>query len=168
MEDISAIQSDGCVNLDPPTIDESLLKDNTLDETDEDNGSSDPPPPEAEPGNISEQFLYTVVAKLKLEISQYKRPKIYSEGTFWIRPRDPVFALDASRFGSNGEQCINPRELYHLDIFVWLPGLPVGLPGEPDHLLCPKCHCQLERAGKSFSFFNTFLASQEAKLNIRL
>lgn len=152
MEDFSAIQSDGCINLDPPTIDDSLLQGHTLDETDDDNGSDDQHPPEAEAGNISEQFLHTVVAKLKLEISQHKKPKIYSEGTFWIHPRDPAFALDASRFGTDGERCINPRELYHLDVFVWLPGLPSGLPGEPDLLLCPKCHCQLERAGRYFCF----------------
>lgn len=152
MADYSEIQADGYINHGLPTIDESLLHSDNLDETGDDSDYTDPPPPEAIPGNISEQFLLTVLTKLKLEINQYKRPKIYSEGTFWVRPRDPAFALDASRFGTDGEQCINPRELYHLDIFVWLPGLPTGsgLPGEPDRLLCPKCCFQLVRTGKLF------------------
>lgn len=152
MAEHSEIQADGYINHGLPTIDESLLQSSNLDETGDDSDYADPPPPEAIPGNISEQFLLTVLARLKLEVNQYNRPKIYSEGTFWIHPRDPVFALDASRFGTDGEQCINPRELYHLDIFVWLPGLPTGsgLPGEPDWLLCPKCCFQLVRTGMSF------------------
>lgn len=147
MTDISAIQADGL-----PTIDESLLQDINLDETGDESDYTDPPPPEANSGNISEQFLLTVVARLKREITEHKRPRIYSEGTFWIRPRDPAFALEASRFGTDREQCINPRELYYLEIFVWLPGLPSGLPGEPDQLLCPKCQGKLIRAGELFIY----------------
>lgn len=147
MTDLSAIQADGL-----PTIDESLLQNqnNHLDETDDESAYADPSPPEANPGSISEQFLLTVVAQLKREITDKKRPKIYSEGTFWIHPRDPAFALETSRFGTYREQCINPRELYYLEIFVWLPGLPSALPGEPDQLLCPKCRGKLIRTGKLF------------------
>ncbi|KAL0956751.1 hypothetical protein HGRIS_002870 [Hohenbuehelia grisea] len=55
---------------------------------------------------------------LKSQIAKHKRPDCYRERTFWVRPRDPIFALDHAwattpRF--------SPTELYHLPVFVWLP-----------------------------------------------
>ena len=88
-------------------------------------------------GNISVQFLKTVLASLKAEIETNNKPKIYSDGTFWHRPRDPVFALAMS----NQEGNLNPRELYHLDVFVWILGLKNRLPGEPTQILCPTASC---------------------------
>ncbi|EDQ99222.1 uncharacterized protein LACBIDRAFT_335234 [Laccaria bicolor S238N-H82] len=88
-------------------------------------------------GNISIQFLKTVLANLKAEIETINKPKIYSDGTFWHRPRDPVFALAMS----NQEGNLNPRELYHLDVFVWILGLKNRLPGEPTQILCPTALC---------------------------
>lgn len=79
---------------------------------------------------VLQEYLKGVLEQIKTEIKTSKKPQCYIQGTFWIRPRDPVFALHASSAGSFGP---SPTELYHLDIFVWLPQL---LPGAPDTLKC--------------------------------
>ena len=89
-----------------------------------------------ETGGVTFDYLKALVDKLKKEIEIYNQPKIYQNGTFWHCPCDPVFALEASRIMSSG---INPRELYHHDVFVWLLGLHTKLPGKPEHLHCPNC-----------------------------
>jgi hypothetical protein len=54
---------------------------------------------------------------------------------------------------------MNPQDLYHQDVFVWLLGLPIWLPGEPDVLQCPHCksecgqYCPLSRKGYNSSPF---------------
>ncbi|KAJ7153309.1 hypothetical protein C8R46DRAFT_1357190 [Mycena filopes] len=70
----------------------------------------------------------------------------YAYGTFWQLARDPIFALEAARKGRAG---VNPRELYFLDVFLWLPGLKTRLPGEPEFLRClqPSCLGRLTRKG---------------------
>jgi hypothetical protein len=102
-----------------------------------------------ETGGVTFDYLKALIDKLKKEIETYNRPKIYQNGSFWHYPRDPVFALEASRITSSG---INPRELYHRDVFVWLLGLQAKLPGEPEHIYCPNCqankYChKLKRTG---------------------
>lgn len=98
------------------------------------------PEPEAEPGSISEEFLQTLVKSLKSEItaSSVGLPRAYETGTFWHRARDPIFALNAARTSISG---MNPRELYFLDVFLWLPCLKTGLPGEPESLHCIQANC---------------------------
>jgi hypothetical protein len=87
---------------------------------------------------VSVEYLTDLKDCLKLEIAKYGRPKIYQDGSFWYRPRDAVFALEAARQSASG---ISPRELYYRDVFVWLPGLRVSLPGEPNTLSCPTPEC---------------------------
>ena len=91
-----------------------------------------------EEAGVTYEFLKSLIEKLKIEIKSHGQPESYRNGSFWYRPRDPVFALEASRMASG----INSRELYHCDVFVWLLGLPTRLPGEPEQLHCP--HCQNE------------------------
>ncbi|KAK7015367.1 hypothetical protein R3P38DRAFT_3570813 [Favolaschia claudopus] len=133
----------------PPEVD------NVVDESGGDEVSDDvdetPEPeshPEAERGGICEGFLQTIVTNLQAEIKNNKsgRPSVYDQGTFWYRARDPVFALEATRLSEGG---MNPRELYMLDTFLWLPGLKTKLPGEPHVLTCPQPHClgRLTRKG---------------------
>jgi len=87
---------------------------------------------------VSVEYLTDLKDCLKSEIEKYGCPKTYQDGSFWYRPCDPVFTLEAARQSASG---ISPRELYYRDIFVWLPGLYVPLPGEPNTLLCPTPEC---------------------------
>ena len=104
----------------------------------------------ADAGGVLFEYLKSLIDNIKKDITGIGQPAIYRNGSFWHRPRDPIFALEASRMTSSG---INPRELYHRDVFVWLLGLPTRLPGEPDILHCPTCksgrgqHHQLSRKG---------------------
>ena len=91
---------------------------------------------DAEMGGVLFEYLKSLIERFKKEITDFGHPAVYRGGSFWSRPRHPVFALEASRKTPAG---INPRELYHRDVFVWLLGLPTRLPGEPDALRCPNC-----------------------------
>ncbi|KAF5382655.1 hypothetical protein D9615_003032 [Tricholomella constricta] len=82
---------------------------------------------------VHADYLRGVVEKLKAEIKSSGKPACYQKGTFWIRPRDPLFALHTTK---NSETGYSPTELYHLPIFVWLPE---WLPGRPDYLRCSRC-----------------------------
>jgi hypothetical protein len=55
------------------------------------------------------------------------RPNCYKNGELWIRPIDPVFALEQV-----GTQGLTPVDLYLLPIFVWLP---FCVPGHPTLIL---------------------------------
>ena len=95
-----------------------------------------------ETGGVTFEYLKSLIEKIKTEIADFKQPACYRNGTFWHRLRDAVFALEASWLTPSG---INPRELYHRDVFIWLLGLPTRLPGEPEVLHCPAC---LKKDGK--------------------
>ena len=87
-------------------------------------------------------YLRHELEKIKKEIEQGGQPHCYKNGTFWLRPRDALFALNTS--WSEG---VNATELYHLPIFVWLPDM---LPDAPNKLTCPGCgHHHLTRHGNS-------------------
>ncbi|KAJ7594711.1 hypothetical protein C8J56DRAFT_446650 [Mycena floridula] len=87
-----------------------------------------------------QEYLEAVLEKIKNQIKLHSQPDCYRDGTFWIRPRDPVFALNASRKGEHG---LSPVELYHLPVFVWFPDM---LPDAPDSLVC-SCGHKLIRNG---------------------
>lgn len=96
---------------------------------------------------VSVEYLTNLKDRMKSEIDVHGCPEIYLNGTFWFQPRDAVFALEAARLSPSG---ISPRELYHREVFVWLPGLPIRLPGEPATLFCPTSGCfgKLHRKSK--------------------
>jgi hypothetical protein len=95
-----------------------------------------------ETGGVLFEYLKSLIEKIKKDIVNFSQPECYRNGTFWHRPHDAIFALEASRMSSSG---INPQELYHRDVFIWLLGLPKPLPGEPEKLHCPTC---LRKHGK--------------------
>jgi hypothetical protein len=66
------------------------------------------------------------------------RPNCYKNGELWIRPIDPIFALEQA-----GTRGLTPADLYLLPIFVWLP---FCLPGHPDTFKC-ECGVKLIRHG---------------------
>ncbi|KAL0565231.1 hypothetical protein V5O48_016796 [Marasmius crinis-equi] len=76
---------------------------------------------------IAEQ-LEEVREELKKELKELKKPRCYSLGDFWIRPRHPVFALHGAAVTG-----FKPSLLYRKSIFVWLPSY---LPGAPERFKC--------------------------------
>ena len=84
---------------------------------------------------VLKEYLKGVLESIKFQIeeSDLNQPECYYQGTFWMRPHNPVFALYASR---ECDPAMTPTELYHWDIFVWLPD---RLPGSPDKF---KCACR--------------------------
>lgn len=73
---------------------------------------------EAVQTGVLETYLVDVLAFIKVQTYKSGQPLCYSQGTFWIRPRDPFFALHTS---SACEAGLSLTELYHLDTFVWVP-----------------------------------------------
>ncbi|KAL0956753.1 hypothetical protein HGRIS_002872 [Hohenbuehelia grisea] len=98
-------------------IEDSLL--DGLEEPDELAAQVEIETAQAEPTKgVHYEYLYSTLNALKSQIAKHKRPDCYRNGTFWVRPRDPIFALDHAwattpRF--------SPTELYHLPVFAWLP-----------------------------------------------
>jgi hypothetical protein len=83
---------------------------------------------------VLQEYLKEVLEHIKGQILTSKQPTCYKQGTFWIWPPDPLFALHVA---SVHGVVLSPTELYHLDIFVWLPQ---HLPGTPDTLRCTCGH----------------------------
>ncbi|KAJ7572428.1 hypothetical protein C8J56DRAFT_759951, partial [Mycena floridula] len=89
---------------------------------------------------VHQEYLKCTLDKIKSQITRHSQPDCYRDGTFWIRPRDAVFALNAAKVHEDG---VNPNELYQLPIFVWFPDM---LPDTPDTFLC-SCGHYLSRNG---------------------
>lgn len=85
---------------------------------------------------VLEEYLEKVFSDIKSQIEHYTSPQCYRNGTFWIRPRDPVFGLQASQKTAAG---LSPNVLYHLDVFVWIPHLLPGSPAGGFKFKCPDC-----------------------------
>jgi hypothetical protein len=73
---------------------------------------------EAHQIGVLEVYLVEVLDCIKAKIQKSGAPECYFQGTFWINPHDPVFALHASSAHSTN---LSPKELYHLDVFLWVP-----------------------------------------------
>lgn len=85
---------------------------------------------EAPTTGILQEYSKEVLEIIKRQINCLGCPECYTQGTFWIRPKDPLFALHASTGRPTG---LSPTELYHLDIFVWVPNC---IPGASDSFHC--------------------------------
>ncbi|KAF9001636.1 hypothetical protein BDZ89DRAFT_1050403 [Hymenopellis radicata] len=81
---------------------------------------------------VLQLFLLGILKSLKSEIASTGQPRCYESGTFWIRPKDPSFALYSS-LRSTGNTAVSANVLYHRDVFIWLPQL---LPGCPNSFVC--------------------------------
>jgi hypothetical protein len=85
--------------------------------------------------SANHQWLKANLAKIIKETDGpgKPRPNCYKNGELWIRPIDPVFALEQA--GTSGLMLV---DLYLLPIFVWLP---FCLPGHPEAF---KCECDMK------------------------
>ncbi|KAF8076563.1 hypothetical protein FPV67DRAFT_1559024 [Lyophyllum atratum] len=83
---------------------------------------------------VHDEYLRGIVKNLKAEIKASGQPSCYKRGTFWINPKDPLFALHSTKNNLGG---CSPAGLYHLPVFVWLP---YCLPDRPDCFRCTRCN----------------------------
>lgn len=100
--------------------------------------------------SANHQWLKANLAKIIKETDGpgKPRPNCYKNGELWIRPIDPVFALE-----QDGTSGLMPVDLYLLPIFVWLP---FCLPGHPEAFKC-ECGMKLIRHGALPYFFMGFI-----------
>ncbi|KAJ7624626.1 hypothetical protein FB45DRAFT_869538 [Roridomyces roridus] len=80
--------------------------------------------------SVNDQWLKTNLERVKQEIEAHGQPRAYRDGQLWIRPKDPIFALQQS---ATTATIFSPDALYLLPIFLWLPH---HLPGHPDRFFC--------------------------------
>ena len=81
---------------------------------------------------VIQKYLSDVQKRIVSE----KYPAEYNRGTFWVRPKDPYFALLDD---------LNPNGLYYPRIFLWLPHLLLEKLGKT--LKCPTCNYDLKSKG---------------------
>ncbi|KAJ7789775.1 hypothetical protein B0H14DRAFT_2626846 [Mycena olivaceomarginata] len=132
-QDLADLALDGPLDTSERVFDESLGDEDGEGDDSENAELVQKETEEAEPKSLSEnhQWLKTTLAQIVKDTNgRLKMPRCYKDGQFWVRPRDPVFAL--KRAAVHG---FSPASLYLLPIFVWLPHF---LPGRPDSF---KCEC---------------------------
>ena len=81
---------------------------------------------------VIQKYLSDVQKRIVSE----KYPAEYNRGTFWVRPKDPYFALLDD---------LNPNGLYYPRIFLWIPHLLLEKLGKT--LKCPTCNSDLKSKG---------------------
>jgi hypothetical protein len=80
--------------------------------------------------SILKKYLSLVLENIILQIDRHGMPNCYRNKSFVISAHDPIWALhDAAIHG------FKPDQLYHRDVFLWLPSC---LPGAPPFF---KCDC---------------------------
>lgn len=125
-------------------IDDSLLDDDALlDPSTEDiaeAAAAETSNSEIHDQSVLHSYLQNFKKMIMNEIRNDDQPRCYKDGQLYVRPRNPIFAL-------RDAQAVDyiPDELYHLDIFVWLPE---HLPGRPDIFTCV-CGRSLTKNGMS-------------------
>ncbi|KAJ7301052.1 hypothetical protein DFH08DRAFT_827905 [Mycena albidolilacea] len=132
-KDLAALALDHPLDASERIFDESLGDEDGEGDDSENAELAQKETEEAEPKSLSEnhQWLKTTLAQIVKDTNgRLKMPRCYKDGQFWVRPRDPVFALKCA--AAHG---FSPASLYLLPIFVWLPHF---LPGRPDSF---KCEC---------------------------
>jgi hypothetical protein len=102
---------------------------------------------------VLQEYMAGVLGKIKQQIDSYGRPNCYANGTFWERPKDPLFEMQVSATCATG---VSPTELYHLDVFIWLPDCLPGFSGS----FCCSCphHHNLSHNGwnKILTIYHNF------------
>lgn len=106
-------------------IDESLLDGDDDMDFDAENAQKETEADETVNG-VLQEYMADVLGRIKRQIDSRGRPDCYANGTFWEHPKDPLFALQASATRATG---VSPTELYHLDVFIWLPDRIQGFSG---------------------------------------
>jgi hypothetical protein len=122
-------------------IDESLLEGDDDMDFDAENAQKETEADDAANG-VLQEYMADILGRIKQQIDSHGRPNCYANGTFWEHPKDPLFALQASATCATG---ISPTELYHLDVFIWLPDRIPGSSGSFS-CSCPRHH-NLSRNG---------------------
>ncbi|KAF8188817.1 hypothetical protein K438DRAFT_1764076 [Mycena galopus ATCC 62051] len=130
--DLTALVLDDAQETTEQIFDESLGDgDGDEDEDEDDSVSAEMAQKEATDAEVTvvesanHQWLKATLDQIINDtVVRRKLPHCYRNGQFWVRPIDPVFALDRAAITG-----FLPTILYLLPIFVWLP---MFLPGHPD------------------------------------
>ena len=91
------------LSTDPDPQGEFQVEDSLVDDDDDTEVDTEKAQVESEADTVKsgvlKEYLKGVLESIKFQIGEsgLNRPTCYHQGTFWIRPRDPVFALYASR-----------------------------------------------------------------------
>ena len=89
--------------------------------------------PESPSDSVIAQYIKTKVQDPLAKSPRGTRPKQYQDGTYWVHPKMPSFALETGA---------NPNKLYFPRVFVWLPHY---LLAKGDRLHCPYCDSEHEK-----------------------
>ncbi|KAF8321954.1 hypothetical protein F5887DRAFT_904347, partial [Amanita rubescens] len=89
---------------------------------------------------IIETYLASVKNKLIAELHTQALPSCYQNGSFWIHPPQPFFALKKSMNSIDG---LNPSSIYYPAVFLWLPNLL----DEKHKIMCPNPECGFYKKG---------------------
>ncbi|KIM88469.1 hypothetical protein PILCRDRAFT_3452 [Piloderma croceum F 1598] len=114
-------------------IDESLLDGDDDMDFDAQNAQKETEADETING-VLQEYMADILGRIKWQIESHGHPDCYANGTFWEHPKDPPFALQASATHATG---VSPTELYHLDVFIWLPD---RIPGFSSSFSCSYTH----------------------------
>ena len=89
---------------------------------------------------IIETYLASVKDKLIAELHTQALPSCYQNGSFWIHPPQPFFALKKSMESVDG---LNPSSIYYPAVFLWLPNLL----DKKNKIMCPNPECGCYKKG---------------------
>lgn len=90
---------------------------------------------------VLDQYLQSVQARLKAEVTDYQQPRCYREGSWWVRPPDPYFVKVVNRApGDAASISLQPDLFYARPVFVWLPETLT----EMSAIACPSCKAKGE------------------------
>ena len=104
------------LSTDPNPQGEFQVEDSLVDDDDDTEVDAEKAQVESEADTVTsgvlKKYLKGVLESIKFYIGEsgLNRPTCYYQGTFWICPCDPAFALYASR---KCDPVMTPRELYH-------------------------------------------------------
>jgi hypothetical protein len=137
LQNVSEMEKDTTCGL-------GVVEDSLFDDEDEFDGAEEDVEKESDGDQartgILHEYLIGQLERIKKEIETKHSPQNYRHGSFWLRPKDPLFAQDISL--KRGET-IGPTPYYLLNIFVWIP---FALPTAPDIFFC-ECGKHLSKNG---------------------
>ncbi|KAG2191256.1 hypothetical protein INT47_006438 [Mucor saturninus] len=87
-------------------------------------------------GEVQDSVLYIYFEEVQKKLTEETMPAEYNNGTFWIRPIQPFFALLKKK---------TVEYLYRPNIFSWIPHLLLS--NKINDLHCPTCKSSIETKG---------------------
>ncbi|KAJ7174303.1 hypothetical protein C8R46DRAFT_88386 [Mycena filopes] len=143
--DFMASSADAALNA-PPAFFSGTVNDTSP--IPEDSSEDISPPESTAIDGLIKTYLSGIKDQIISELKMTQKVKCYDEGTFWMHPRDPYFALQKSGKSPTG---VTPDSLYWPSVFVWLPEYLHKNGLAALGLKCPNSACQKHHTGVSLS-----------------